>query len=57
MTNQQPVLALLDLVVRDMDATLAFYRRLGLEIPDHAVWRTASISGVMIKATPIRTIR
>jgi catechol 2,3-dioxygenase-like lactoylglutathione lyase family enzyme len=42
MTNQQPVLDLLDLVVRDMDATLAFYRRLGLEIPDRAVWRTAS---------------
>jgi len=42
MTHQQPVLDLLDLVVRDMDATLAFYRRLGLEIPDRAVWRTAS---------------
>ena len=42
MTNQQPLLDLLDLVVRDMDATLAFYRSLGLEIPDGAVWRTAS---------------
>jgi catechol 2,3-dioxygenase-like lactoylglutathione lyase family enzyme len=42
MTNQQPVLDLLDLVVRDIDATLDFYRRLGLEIPDRAVWRTAS---------------
>jgi catechol 2,3-dioxygenase-like lactoylglutathione lyase family enzyme len=42
MTHQQPVLGLLDLVARDMDATLAFYRRLGLEIPDDAVWRTAS---------------
>jgi catechol 2,3-dioxygenase-like lactoylglutathione lyase family enzyme len=42
MTDQQPVLNQLDLVVRDMDATLAFYRRLGLEIPDGAVWRTAS---------------
>lgn len=42
MTNQPPVLGLLDLVVRDMDASLAFYRRLGLEIPDRAVWRTAS---------------
>ena len=42
MTNQQPLLDLLDLVVRDMDATLAFYRRLGLEIPERAVWRTAS---------------
>jgi catechol 2,3-dioxygenase-like lactoylglutathione lyase family enzyme len=25
-----------------MDATLAFYRRLGLEIPESSVWRTAS---------------
>jgi catechol 2,3-dioxygenase-like lactoylglutathione lyase family enzyme len=42
MTNQQPVLDLLDFVARDMDATLTFYRRLGLEIPDGAVSRTAS---------------
>src|SRR5262245_18572565 len=42
MTKQQPTLDLLDFVARDMDATLAFYRRLGLEIPDATVWRTAS---------------
>jgi len=30
----------LDLVVRDMDATVAFYRALGLDIPDGAIWRT-----------------
>jgi uncharacterized glyoxalase superfamily protein PhnB len=42
MTEPQPVLNQLDLVVRDIDAALAFYRRLGLEIPDSAVWRTAS---------------
>jgi uncharacterized glyoxalase superfamily protein PhnB len=42
MTDQQPVLNQLDLVVRDIDASLAFYRRVGLEIPDGAVWRTAS---------------
>jgi catechol 2,3-dioxygenase-like lactoylglutathione lyase family enzyme len=42
MTTRQPVLDLLDLVVRDIDATLAFYRRLGVEIPESAVWRTAS---------------
>jgi len=29
---QQPVLSQLNLVVRDMDATLGFYRRLGLNI-------------------------
>ena len=37
-----PKLEQLNLVVRDMEATLAFYRRLGLEIPDSSVWRTAS---------------
>jgi catechol 2,3-dioxygenase-like lactoylglutathione lyase family enzyme len=37
-----PLLQSLNLVVRDMDATLAFYRRLGLEIPAASVWRTAT---------------
>ena len=32
----------IDLVVRDMDASIAFYRALGVEIPDTAVWRTPS---------------
>jgi uncharacterized glyoxalase superfamily protein PhnB len=36
----KPVLHSLNLVVRDMEAALAFYRRLGLEIPDDSVWRT-----------------
>jgi catechol 2,3-dioxygenase-like lactoylglutathione lyase family enzyme len=42
MTDAPLVLDQLNLVVRDMEATLAFYRRLGLHIPDSAVWRTAS---------------
>ena len=42
MTAQPPLLNQLDLVVRDVDATVAFYRRLGLEIPERAIWRTAS---------------
>jgi catechol 2,3-dioxygenase-like lactoylglutathione lyase family enzyme len=29
--------------VRDMEATLAFYRRLGLEIPDESVWRVDGV--------------
>jgi catechol 2,3-dioxygenase-like lactoylglutathione lyase family enzyme len=37
-----PVLNQLNLVVRDMAATLKFYRLLGLDIPDDAVWRTES---------------
>jgi len=32
----------LNLVVRDVEAAVAFYRRLGLEIPESAVWRTES---------------
>lgn len=40
--SEQPLLNQLDIVVRDMDAALAFYRRLGLEIPDTVVWRTES---------------
>ena len=30
----------LNLVAEDVEATLAFYRRLGVEIPETAVWRT-----------------
>jgi catechol 2,3-dioxygenase-like lactoylglutathione lyase family enzyme len=41
MSDSQPVLDQLNLVVRDMEATLAFYRRLGLHIPDTSVWRAA----------------
>lgn len=42
MDDARPLLNQLDLVVRDVDATVAFYRRLGLEIPDDSIWRTAS---------------
>lgn len=38
----KPVLNQVDLVVRDMDATVAFYRALGVEIPDASIWRTAT---------------
>ena len=34
MATAPPVLNQLNLVARDFDATLAFYRRLGLELPD-----------------------
>lgn len=29
----------MDIVVSDVDATVAFYRSLGVDIPDEAVWR------------------
>ncbi len=38
----KPVLNQVNLVCGDMDASLAFYRRLGVEIPETDVWRTAS---------------
>jgi len=38
MAKQPPLLTGVNLVVRDMAATLAFYRCLGLLIPDDAVW-------------------
>jgi len=31
-----------NLVVHNMEETLTFYRRLGLEFPDSAIWRTPS---------------
>ena len=34
MTRKRAVLDQLNIVVRDMDAAVDFYRRLGLEIPD-----------------------
>jgi uncharacterized glyoxalase superfamily protein PhnB len=30
----------MNLIVRDMQESLAFYRRLGIDIPDGEVWRT-----------------
>jgi catechol 2,3-dioxygenase-like lactoylglutathione lyase family enzyme len=33
---ERPVLDQINIVVHDMDASLAFYRRLGLEIPDRS---------------------
>ena len=37
-----PTLNQVDLIAADMEATLTFYRALGLEIPDASIWRTAS---------------
>ncbi len=38
----RPELAQIDLACADMEKTFAFYRLLGLEIAEEAVWRTAS---------------
>jgi uncharacterized glyoxalase superfamily protein PhnB len=42
MGQAKPILDQLNIVSGDMAASIAFYRRLGVEIPDQAVWRTAS---------------
>jgi catechol 2,3-dioxygenase-like lactoylglutathione lyase family enzyme len=36
----KPTLNQINLVCGDLGASIAFYRRLGVEIPDAAVWRT-----------------
>jgi catechol 2,3-dioxygenase-like lactoylglutathione lyase family enzyme len=36
----KPALDQINLVCGDFDASIAFYRRLGVEIPDAGVWRT-----------------
>jgi uncharacterized glyoxalase superfamily protein PhnB len=37
-----PRLDQINIVSGDIDASVAFYRRLGVDIPDERVWRTAS---------------
>jgi catechol 2,3-dioxygenase-like lactoylglutathione lyase family enzyme len=36
----KPILDQINLVCGDLDASIAFYHRLGVEIPDARVWRT-----------------
>ncbi|HEY2038379.1 MAG TPA: VOC family protein [Edaphobacter sp.] len=38
----KPILNQINLVCGDVDASIAFYRRLGVEIPDARVWRTGT---------------
>jgi predicted enzyme related to lactoylglutathione lyase len=40
MPDVMPALNQFDLVARDVDAAVAFYRLLGLDIPETAIWRT-----------------
>jgi catechol 2,3-dioxygenase-like lactoylglutathione lyase family enzyme len=36
----KPILDQINLVCGDTEASIAFYRRLGVDIPDSAIWRT-----------------
>jgi uncharacterized glyoxalase superfamily protein PhnB len=38
----KPDLSQIDLITRNMDAMIAFYRALDVEIPESAIWRTPS---------------
>jgi catechol 2,3-dioxygenase-like lactoylglutathione lyase family enzyme len=42
MTNTRPKLNQLNIVSREPEASMAFYRRLGMDIPDERVWRTGT---------------
>ena len=42
MANARTVLNQVNIVCGDLDASIEFYRRLGVEIPHDAVWRTDS---------------
>ena len=38
----KPILSQINIVCGDFDASLAFYRRLGVDIPETMVWRTST---------------
>ena len=42
-----PVLDQLNLVVGDMEKSIAFYRAVGLDIPDADIWRTETQAPTM----------
>ena len=42
MDRMRPTLNQLNIVSSNPEASIAFYRRLGLDIPDRQVWRTAT---------------
>jgi catechol 2,3-dioxygenase-like lactoylglutathione lyase family enzyme len=47
MTDMKPVLAGVNLFVSDMQATVAFYRRLGLAVDDQHAWGAHHVGVVM----------
>lgn len=40
--RSQPYFSQLNIVAGDPEASLRFYRRLGIDIPDNAIWKTPS---------------
>jgi uncharacterized glyoxalase superfamily protein PhnB len=56
MDQTPPTLNQLNIVSGNLDASIAFYRRLGVDIPDQRVWRTSTgahhASAEQARATP-----
>jgi catechol 2,3-dioxygenase-like lactoylglutathione lyase family enzyme len=42
MDRTRPTLSQLNIVSANVDASIAFYRKLGVDIPDPRIWRTAT---------------
>ena len=42
MSDSKPIVEGINLIARDVEATVAFYRRLGADIPESAIWRSDS---------------
>jgi len=42
MGRTKPIFNQLNIISGDMETSIAFYRRLGVEIPEQEIWRTAS---------------
>lgn len=51
MSGNAPVLDGLNLIARDMNATLAFYRLLGMDIPENSVWGSGAGHHVKVDST------
>ncbi len=41
-SSNQPTLDQVSVIAHDVDATVAFYRLLGVDIPEESIWRTES---------------
>jgi uncharacterized glyoxalase superfamily protein PhnB len=60
MDRTRPTLNQLNIVSGNVDASIAFYRRLGVEIPDPRIWRTATgvhhVSAIEADSTEAATL-
>ncbi len=52
MASSKPIFNGVNLVSQDVEATVTFYRRLGVDIPDDAIWRTETGAHHVTVKTP-----